>query len=351
MKSNFESACSQSANARQGAARTARAGGLVGFTLVELLVVIAIIGVLVALLLPAIQAARESARRTTCLNQVRQLVLALQNHHSSRGAFPAGAVNKKEGETRPPALIFRPPRLTWMMATFPYLEQSNVVGAFDTTATAGCGGGVWLDPVNYEIVRVPIDMLQCPSDGEGSLLHDHPSCNASVSRGNYAGFFGNVSMGAAINEAHADRALHRDAAFTINDAISVRQITDGTSNTMIVGELLKGIAEPQDYRGVHWYDHVGTSQVFTTNPPNSSEPDILYPLWCNKSVNRPDLNRPCRPGSGNGSNNHAATRSSHPGGVHVGMADGSAHFVPENVDLLVWQAMGSINQGDVFELP
>jgi len=315
-----------------------------GFTLVELLVVIAIIGVLVALLLPAVQAARAAARRTQCLNQVRQLVLALQNYHSSQRAFPAGTINED-------GVLFKQPRLTWMMQTFGYLEQNAIATGFDLKAKAGCAGGVWLDPTNAKVVRVPIDMLLCPSDTEGDLVHNHPDCGGEVSRGNYAGFFGNVHMGAATNENHPDRRDHRDAAFTMNNRIAMRHITDGSSNTMILGEVLKGISNDRDYRGVHWYDHAGTSQIFTRNPPNSSKADFLYASWCTKSLNLPELNLPCRPGLADGSNNFASSRSRHPGGVHVGMADGSARFANEGVDLEVWQSMGSINQGEIFELP
>ncbi len=322
-----------------------------GFTLVELLVVIAIIGVLVALLLPAVQAARAAARRTTCLNQVRQIGLALQNYHSNRQAFPPGVVNES-------GQLFTQPRLTWMMQTFGYLEQNAIASSFKIEAVAGCAGGVWLDEVNAEIVKVSIDMLLCPSDTEGDLVHNHPNCGGTVSRGNYAGFFGNINMGAATNEEHTPLEErrgqpngHRDAAFTMNDSIGIRNITDGTSNTMIIGELLKGLPDNMDIRGVHWYDHVGTSQVFTTNPPNSPEPDRLYSSWCNGNTNRPDLGLPCRPGIANGSNNFAVPRSRHPGGVHVGMADGSARFVNDDVDLEVWQSMGSINQGEILELP
>jgi prepilin-type N-terminal cleavage/methylation domain-containing protein/prepilin-type processing-associated H-X9-DG protein len=321
-----------------------RARRLVGFTLVELLVVIAIIGVLVALLLPAVQAAREAARRTTCLNQVRQLVLALQNHHASQGAFPAGVINSND-------LLFRPPRQTWMMSTFPYLEQTALFSSYDKEATAVGAGAVWYNPKNVAAVGLSLENLKCPSDSEGSLLHFHPDHKVSAARGNYAGFFGNVSMAASAYETFPNRELHRDAVFTMNDATSMRHITDGTSNTMIVGELLKGVEDDRDIRGVYWYDHVGSSQIFTTNTPNSSNPDFLYPLWCNKDTNRPDLNLPCRPGLGNASNNHAASRSRHPGGVHVGMADGSGRFATEDVDPEVWQSMGSINQGEVVELP
>jgi prepilin-type N-terminal cleavage/methylation domain-containing protein/prepilin-type processing-associated H-X9-DG protein len=316
-----------------------------GFTLVELLVVIAIIGVLVALLLPAIQAARASARRTTCLNQVRQIVLALQNYHSSQGAFPPGVVNDKDE-------LFTFPRLTWMMHTFSYLEQTAVVNAFDLNGKdLDCQNGVWSAKKNQEVVKVPIEMLRCPSDSEGDVVHNHPDCGIEISRGNYAGFFGNVNMGAAVDEMHPDRADHRAAPFTMNERVRIGMITDGTSNTMVVGEILKGISNDKDIRGVFWYDHVGTSQILTTNGPNSPLPDFLFGPWCTNDTNRPDLNLPCRPGrpAAANNNNHAAARSRHPGGVHIGMADGSARYTSEDVDLEVWQALGSISYGEVAE--
>jgi prepilin-type N-terminal cleavage/methylation domain-containing protein/prepilin-type processing-associated H-X9-DG protein len=330
-----------------------RLGGPIahGFTLVELLVVIAIIGILVALLLPAIQAARESARRTQCLNQIRQLTLALQNHHDSKGGFPPGVLSDN-GE------LFGYPRVTWMMHTFPYLEEGALFGAFNLRGVEGCAGGVWLDKKNYPAVSKSLSILVCPSDGEGDLVHNHPGCGGQAARGNYAGFFGNIGMGGVLDYFKQPNAVsntepkHLPAAFMFNRPVKISTIADGTSHTMIIGEILRGIAgDDYDYRGVHWYDHVGTSQIFTTTGPNSTEPDFLYPLWCTAKTNLPDLNLPCRPGMGSGANHMAAARSRHTGGVQVGMADGSAQFVPDDVDLNVWQALGSIKNGEVVQLP
>jgi prepilin-type N-terminal cleavage/methylation domain-containing protein len=321
------------------------------FTLVELLVVIAIIGILVALLLPAIQAARESARRTQCINQIHQLTLALQNYHDARKGFPPGVQNDK-GE------LFEYPRLTWMMHTFPYLEEGAIFGVFNMKATAACSGGVWLDPANQPAVSKSVAGLLCPTDGEGDLYHNHPGCGGQAAKSNYAGFFGNVNMGGVLayfknpNAVSTTTPKHLPAAFMMNRKVKISMITDGTSHTMIIGEILKGVSgDNDDIRGVHWYDHVAASQIFTATLPNSSQPDFLYPLWCYGKENLPQLNLPCRPGNGSGENHMAAARSRHSGGVQIGLTDGSARFVPDSIDLSVWQALGSINNGEVVDLP
>jgi prepilin-type N-terminal cleavage/methylation domain-containing protein/prepilin-type processing-associated H-X9-DG protein len=323
----------------------------IAFTLVELLVVIAIIGVLVALLLPAIQSAREAARRTQCINQIRQLTIALQNHHDSKRSFPPGIMHDN-GE------LFGYPRITWMMHTFPFMEEGALFGNFNMKGTAACAGGVWLDPVNYRAVSQSVAVLLCPSDGEGDLFHNHPGCGGRAARGNYAAFFGNANMGGVLEYFKNPHAVstttpkHLPAAFMMNRPVKIGAISDGTSRTMVIGELLRGITgDDNEYRGVHWYDHTGTSQIFTATGPNSSDPDFLYPLWCTGKLNLPRLNLPCRPGNGTGSNHMAAARSRHSGGVQVGLADGSARFVPDSVDLNVWRALGSIHGDEVFDLP
>ena len=310
-----------------------------GFTLVELLVVIAIIGILVALLLPAVQAAREAAHRIQCANNIRQLGLAMQNHHDSLGAFPPG-ITSNNGQ------LFGYPRVTWVMHLFPYLEESSLHAAFDIDAPPGCGGAIWMHPANYAVVEKPVQLFRCPSDS-GDIIHDHPLCRGLLAKGNYAGFFGNISMGGVIGR----EPEHRDAVFQLNDGVEMRQIADGTSKTMLIGEIKRGISHRYDYRGTHWYDHVGASQIHTALTPNSAQPDWLYPIWCPKEVNLGNANLPCRPGSGHGFDNMAAARSSHPGGVQVAMGDGSVRFVNEGVSLFVWQAMSSIADEEVFEMP
>jgi prepilin-type processing-associated H-X9-DG protein len=227
-------------------------------------------------------------------------------------------------------------------------------------ATAACSGGVWLDPANQPAVSKSVAGLLCPSDGEGDLYHDHPGCGGQAARGNYCGFFGNISIGKVLayflhpNDPTLVNATpkHLPAAFQMNRRVKIGMITDGTTHTMIIGEYLKGISgDFNDIRGVHWYDHVGTSQIFTAALPNSASPDFLYPLWCSGTSNAPRLNLPCRPGIATGDNQVAASRSRHPGGVQVGLADGSARFVPDSLDLTVWQALGSINNGEVVDFP
>jgi prepilin-type processing-associated H-X9-DG protein len=127
-------------------------------------------------------------------------------------------------------------------------------------------------------------------------------------------------------------------------------ITNGTSQTMIFGEYLTGLPHPEapdDLRGVHWIDVPGMSQLYTQAAPNSAIPDLFNPAarFCPPSYNRPDLNLPCAGGSVNEMT--AASRSRHRGGVNVLKADGSVHFVSQNINLSTWQAMGSISGGEI----
>ena len=157
--------------------------------------------------------------------------------------------------------------------------------------------------MNQPAVSKSIGVLLCPSDGEGDLVHNHPGCGGQAARGNYAGFFGNVNMGGVLeyfknpNVVSSTAPNHVPAAFMMNRPVKISMISDGTSHTMIIGEYLKGISgDDNEYRGVHWYDHVGTSQIFTATGPNSTDRDFLYPLWCTGKLNLPRLNLPCRPG-------------------------------------------------------
>ena len=128
-------------------------------------------------------------------------------------------------------------------------------------------------------------VLLCPSDGEGDLVHNHPGCGGQAARGNYAGFFGNVNMGGVLdyfknpNVVSSTAPNHTPAAFMMNRPVKISMISDGTSHTMIIGEYLKGISgDDYDYRGVHWYDHVGTSQIFTATGPNSADRRFSLPV-------------------------------------------------------------------------
>jgi prepilin-type processing-associated H-X9-DG protein len=166
---------------------------------------------------------------------------------------------------------------------------------------------------------------------------------------NYLAFFGDRNYGAGLPQAELP---NRRAAFGINSSANLGEITNGngTSQTMIFGEYLTGLPQhgaPDDLRGVHWIDVPGMSQIYTHAAPNSARPDVFNPSarFCPPSYNRPDLNLPC--GGGSANEMTAASRSRHPGGVNVLKADGSVHFVSQNINLATWQAMGSISGGEV----
>lgn len=311
----------------------------VGFTLVELLVVIAIIGVMVGLLLPAVQAAREAARRMSCSNNLKQLGLALHNYHDTHNLFPLGVLQSNLGSE------FAYPRLTWAIHIYPYLEQQATYDQFDFETHVGNGRIMDL-PQNAGARDAPaaqiVSTMQCPTDARGASVQS--SSNGFHARGNYAVFFGNLNKGAT-------RTLsvdHQPAAFGYRP-VSFAHVLDGTSNTMAFGEMLREAREDGNFRGTYWRDFPGAAWIFTLNTPNSPVPDNIRTTQCPTSANQPQLNLPCVPV--NGSNESAASRSRHPGGVQVGLCDGSVRFVGETIGLDVWRAMGSIEGGETVQMP
>ena len=180
-----------------------------GFTLVELLVVIAIIGVLVALLLPAVQAAREAARRTACTNNLRQLGLALQNHHSALGHFPAGIVADNED--------FKHGKHSGFVLLLPYLEQSTLFEQYDLSEP-------WTSEANLQVGAARLSMLMCSSN----VTEATQQGKISAAPTDYA-----FSKGPLAYLCDQQPSV---GAFDINSDVRIAQITDGTSNTFAMGE-------------------------------------------------------------------------------------------------------------------
>jgi prepilin-type N-terminal cleavage/methylation domain-containing protein/prepilin-type processing-associated H-X9-DG protein len=304
-----------------------------GFTLIELLVVIAIIAILIGLLLPAVQKVREAAFRMQCGNNLKQLGLALHNYHDSNNHFPMGVVWNNGS-------YYDFPRCGWNFSLFPYIEQGNLYSMLPAPAAAQQQWEPWwsAEATNPSgPTRLPIKTWLCPSDS-GVLLNSQPW--GVFSLGNYHAFFGGLNLGGVVANNPNQRA-----AFGLNFGARFADITDGTSNTMVLGEYLRSRGASNDQRGMPWGDQPGYGQIYTQLSPNSSSPDFLYQGWCD---NRPADNLPCISGDF-GPNNHVAARSRHTGGVNVCLGDGSVRFVTNSVDLLtVWRPMATIAGGEVI---
>ena len=336
-----------------------------GFTLVELLVVIAIIAILIALLLPAVQAAREAARRIQCTNNLKQLGIALHNYHGSFGQFPLGTVSKDGGGEG----IFREPQWPYLIVQMlSFVEQGVLYDIFDSAQDTlpspwqSGSSAAWPSAVD----TADVSLFLCPSDGLGGahIDLDHRSGYSDTPdlfKSNYLGIFSGANMrdaaftsgesGLYTPGSHSTEIVRAygaqgvKAVFDINRGAKIRDITDGTSQTLMMVEYLTGTKT--DLRGYFWTSQAGYSIIFAWSTPNSSAPDILCG-WCTGEGNQPSMNLPCVPAD------HlyprtATSRSQHPGGVNVVLADGSVHFISESIDRETWRSMGTINTGEVVQ--
>ncbi len=214
---------------RAWASRAARPG----FTLIELLVVIAIIGVLIALLLPAVQAAREAARRAQCINNLKQIGVALHNYHGVVGSFPVGFLYP----TGAVPTTTSPQQYRWSVLAqmAPYLEQTNLYNALNFNfplayRPSGSASLFWpFYPDNATAMATRVSTFLCPSDGAPAPFADSGPCNYVFCTGD--GSNGGDATGA-------------NGTFILGPAVSMADITDGSSGTVAASEQLLGIAGP-----------------------------------------------------------------------------------------------------------
>jgi len=306
-----------------------------GFTLVELLVVIAIIGILVALLLPAVQAAREAARRMSCGNNLKQMGLACQNYHDIHGKFPSNGVNDWTNAT---GSVF--------VKMLPFIEQGPLWDLIPQGPNTGNIEGA-RDASGKYLAWYSIPAYNCPSANYskyiGTPQQSQALGNYGFSEGNEyfpsnggctlpnagpqgqgnlfgtgASGHGNDNNGAIISGIFARNAW----------SASLAEVTDGTSTTIIIGEVLP---QKSDHWGGGWFNSNSFTWTATTGPINypingyNEKPVVASPGPCNQPYNWTTSN---------------AFRSRHPGGAQFVFCDGSVHFLSQTIDYRNYQRLG-----------
>ena len=292
------------------------------FTLVELLVVIAIVGVLMALLLPAVQKVREAANRAKCSNNLRQAGLALQHFHDVRGGFPPAGVT---GPFLPLGITTPGVQHGWASFLLPYLEQDNLANIYHFEVNSN-------DPLNWTALLVPLRILQCPSADESrrffsTVLQDWQPCV------DYAALKG-------VDPVLADLRLidpvgNYGGAMPKDALISIAQITDGTSNTIL-------LAEDAD-RPKLW--HAGYLV------PDGSVNCGPWGEWggCDLQIQGSTYNGLDKPGPcAINCTNMQELYSLHPGGANTVFADGSLHFLKASMDIRILARLVTRAGGEVI---
>ncbi|MEW4568810.1 DUF1559 domain-containing protein [Tautonia sp. JC769] len=322
------------------------------FTLIEILVVLAVIGLLVTLIIPAVQRARESARRAQCMNNLKQIGVAMANHESQIGAFPSGAMPNPGGET------VSSRTLSAQLQLLPYLEQEALYQSLNLELLQRPSEGF----MNETAVQTVVGVFLCPSDPSGaSPGNSYRAC-----------------VGATLHDVESE-GRPGGGVFSLIRAKRVSEISDGLSQTAGFSERLRGSGRDHrfDSRRDFWYSGIANSgrqptldggrdacSVLRSAPPehwplngrwwsDGRFADTLYnhvapPNWLHPdcSMTRP-FGIP-----GDMATGVMSARSPHPGGVHVLFMDGSTRFVRDGVDPALWRAMATRAGGEsIVERP
>jgi prepilin-type N-terminal cleavage/methylation domain-containing protein len=326
------------------------------FTLVELLVVIAIIGVLVALLLPAVQAARESARSMSCKNNLKNLALAVVNYETRIGVYPAAGILDVPVNVTTAFDMRSGKQFSWVVMLLPLIEQQNLYDQYNFKVDA------FSQPNEPQAAQLAL--LQCPSDqARGKYLLDSDlTKNKKFAKGNYAAF---------CSPFHTDMMNQYPGALVAHQGQTSADLRDGTTNTIAISEV-RVRANEQDQRGawaLPWtgasllaFDvhHLGDANSGYTahpgsmgqaQPPNCQGPNIDMLYKCTDLAGAQLARMPCNNfGAGSFAYLSAAPRSNHQGGVHVTLMDGSVRFMSNNVDETTMAYLISINDGHVVQV-
>lgn len=285
-----------------------------GFTLIELLVVIAIIAVLIALLLPAVQQAREAARRTQCRNNLHQLGLALHNYHDTHSCFPPRSIGVRVGATACDA--YGASTAGWAVMLLPFIDEQALYNAtnFDLPM---------YDGANTTVSKSQLAQYRCPTDTSVGFVNcGNGACNGVNPTGGVA-TSSYVANGGANNQSGSTCAPNTSTGpFYTNSRVRIRDIRDGTSNTMALGECEWGI---RNKAGGGW-----------------------HPQWAigYGGANQADAYRPM---NGYGMGNIWQFASMHEGGAFFTFGDGAVRFLSENMDLTVYRALGTIAGNEVID--
>jgi prepilin-type N-terminal cleavage/methylation domain-containing protein/prepilin-type processing-associated H-X9-DG protein len=293
-----------------------------GFTLIELLVVIAIIAILIALLIPAVQKVREAAARTQCINNLKQLALAMHNYEGTFNSFPPGRTTVS-------------PEHSWTAFMLPYLEQDNVFKIYDIHKD-------WDDPENYPAIQTQLSVFNCPSVPVGLRTDDtivaNPACGDYSTISAIHPFVSiNCFPGNGITKVSPDNSLSLLGALVKDQKTRIEDIQDGTSNTIMVAEdagrsplyvqgQVLGMKTVPGWKEGGWADPGAPFSV------DGSEPNGAIPGPCTMNCS-----------------NNSEVYSFHTGGANVSFCDGSVRFLNESMNLCVLAKLSTRAGGPVEE--